>query len=233
MSSLHPVTIFYRQAISVFEEIGFEVFEGPEIETEWYNFDGLNVPDDHPSRDVQDTFWLKEVSGDRHPLRTHNTAVDLRVMKDEKPPIKAIIPGRCFRNEKLDATHEATFYQLDGFAIDKNITMSDLKGLFEHVFKKLFGENVEMRFRPHYYPFVEPGMDVDMKREGKWMEILGSGMLHPKVLKNMGVDARKWQGFAFGIGFDRLAMLKFNINDIRLLHSGDLRFLNQFKVSGN
>lgn len=230
MSSLNPITLFYRKAIKTFEDIGFEIFEGPEIETEWFCFDGLNMPDDHPSRDVQDTFWLKEVSGARHPLRTHNTSIDLRVMKNRKPPIKGVNPGRCFRNEKLDATHETTFFQLDGFSIDKNITMADLKGSFEYFFKTLYGKNIEIRYRPHFYPFVEPGMDVDIKMKGKWTEILGSGMLHPIVLKNMGVDPKKWQGFAFGMGFDRLMMIKYGVNDIRLIHSGDLRFLSQFKV---
>lgn len=227
--SLNPITIQFRKAIKIFSGLGFEVFEGPDIETEWFNFDALNVPADHPSRDVQDTFWLKGGKGTKQCLRTHTTSVDVRVMQNRKPPIRGIIAGRCYRNEKLDATHEATFYQLDGFAIDKNITMSTLVGVLTQFMKKFFGEETEIRLRPHFYPFVEPGMDIDIKREGKWMEVLGSGMLHPKVLKNMRLDPKSHQGFAFGMGFDRLVMVKYGIKDIRLFHSGDLRFLSQFK----
>lgn len=227
--SLHPLTILFREAISIFNEIGFDVYEGPEMESEWFNFDALNMPANHPSRDIQATFWLKEYKGNVNPMRTHTTSVDVRIMKKHKPPIRAIIPGRCFRNENLDATHESTFYQLDGFAIEKNISMSNLVGTLDYFIKKIFGEKTLIRHRPHFYPFVEPGMDIDMMYKGKWMEILGSGMLHPKVIKNMGLDPNKHQGFAFGMGFDRLAMLKFAIQDIRLSYSGDLRFLTQFK----
>lgn len=228
--SLHPLTILFREVISIFNEMGFDVYEGPEIETEWYNFDALNVAADHPSRDVQDTFWLKEVNGKHDLLRTHTTSVDVRVMKEgAKPPIRAIISGRCFRNEKLDLTHEATLHQIDAFVLGKNITMSNLIGTLDYFFKKLLGENIKIRLRPHYYPFVEPGMDLDILRNGKWMGMLGSGMLHPKVIKNMGLNPKEWQGFAFGIGADRLAMIKYGIKNIRLFESGDLRFLSQFK----
>jgi phenylalanyl-tRNA synthetase alpha chain len=228
--SLNPLSLIIRESISILGELGFVVFEGPEIETEWFNFDALNVPADHPSRDVQDTFWLKEINGKRDLLRTHTTSVDVRVMKEgAKSPIRAVIPGRCFRNEKLDATHEATLHQIDAFALDKNISMSNLVGTLDYYLKKLLGKEVKMRLRPHYYPFVEPGMDVDIYRDGKWMEMLGSGMLHPKVIKNMGLEPNQWQGFAFGIGVDRLAMVKYGIKNIRLFCSGDLRFLSQFK----
>ncbi|MBU2595235.1 phenylalanine--tRNA ligase subunit alpha [Patescibacteria group bacterium] len=228
--SLHPLTILFREAIFVFEEMGFDVFEGPEIETEWYNFDALNVPSDHPSRDIQDTFWLKEVKGRCDVLRTHTTSVDVRVMKEvAAPPIRAVIPGRCFRNEKLDLTHEATLHQIDAFAIDKNISMSNLVGTFDYFIKRILGSKIKTRLRPHFYPFVEPGMDLDIWHGGKWMEMLGSGMLHPKVIKSMGLDPDEWQGFAFGIGADRLAMIKYGIKNIRLFNSGDLRFLSQFK----
>jgi len=228
--SLHPLTILFRETISIFEEMGFDIYEGPEIETEWYNFDALNVAADHPSRDIQDTFWLKEIEGRRELLRTHTTSVDVRIMKEgQKPPIRAIIPGRCFRNEKLDLTHEATLHQIDAFALDKNITMSNLVGTLEYFLKKLLDRKIKTRLRPHYYPFVEPGMDVDIWLNGRWMEMLGSGMLHPNVIKSMGLDPMIWQGFAFGIGADRLAMIKFGIKNIRLFNSGDLRFLTQFK----
>lgn len=228
--SLNPVTLLFRESVSIFTELGFDVFEGPEIETEWYNFDALNVAADHPSRDIQDTFWLKEVKGRHDVLRTHTTSVDVRLMKQGvKPPIRAIIPGRCFRNEKLDLTHEATLHQIDAFGIDKNITMANLIWTLDSFLKKLLGEKVKFRLRPHYYPFVEPGMDVDVKKNGKWIEMLGSGMLHPQVLTNMGLDPNIWQGFAFGIGADRLAMIKYDIKNIRLFCSGDLRFLSQFK----
>lgn len=224
--SLHPLTILFREVISIFDEIGFDVYEGPEIETEWYNFDALNMFADHPARDIQDTFYLK---GDGV-LRTHTTSVDVRIMKEgAKPPIRAIIPGRCFRNEKIDLTHEATLHQIDAFALGKNITMSNLIGTLDYFFKKLLGENIKIRLRPHYYPFVEPGMDLDIMRNGKWMEMLGSGMLHPRVIKNMGLNPNLWQGFAFGVGADRLAMVKYGIKNIRLFESGDLRFLSQFK----
>ena len=224
--NLHPLTILFRESISIFEEMGFDVYEGPEIETEWYNFDALNVPADHPSRDIQDTFWLNKDDV----LRTHTTSVDVRIMKEgAKPPIRAVIPGRCFRNEKLDLTHEATLHQLDAFAIDKNVSMSNLVGTLDYFIKRILGSKIKTRLRPHYYPFVEPGMDLDIWRDGQWMEILGSGMLHPKVIKNMGLDPNTWQGFAFGLGADRLAMVKYGIKNIRLFNSGDLRFLSQFK----
>jgi phenylalanyl-tRNA synthetase alpha chain len=226
--SLNPLTILFRESVSIFAKMGFEVFEGPEIETEWFNFDALNVPATHPSRDMQDTFWLKEEKRE-HPLRTHTISVDVRIMKTKRPPIRAVIPGRCFRNEKLDATHEATLHQIDYFAIEKGINMSHLIWTLEYFIKEVFGKNTEIQIRPSYFPFVEPGMEMAIKRNGKWLEMLGAGMLHPQVIKNMGLDPKMWQGFAFGIGADRLAMVKYGINNIRLFESGDLRFLSQFK----
>ena len=224
---LHPLTQFIRSVIKVFEEMGFEVAEGPEMETEWFNFDALNVPAEHPSRDVQDTFWLK--TDPKCPMRTHTTAVDVRVMQEVIPPVRFIIPGRCFRNEATDDSHEHTFYQIDGFMIDKNVTMANLIDTLRKLFEKLYGKNIEIRLRPHHYAFVEPGMDIDVKlKDGKWREMLGSGMLHPIVLKNMKVDPEKWIGFAFGIGIDRLMMLKYGVKDIRMSYSADLRFLKQF-----
>lgn len=221
---LHPITQFLRLATDFFNAQGFEIVEGNEIETEKYNFDLLNVPKDHPSRDIQDTFWLEN----RKLLRTHTSAMQIRAMENHNPPVRIIVPGRCFRHEATDATHETTFYQLEGFAIDKNIQMSHLVGTLESFLKYIFGKKIKIRIRPHFYPFVEPGMDVDMEFKGKWKEVLGSGMIHPNVLKNMGVDPQKFQGFAFGLGIDRLMMMYFGINDIRLSYSGDLKFLKQF-----
>lgn len=221
---LHPITQFLRLTTDFFDEEGFEIIEGNEIETEEYNFDLLNVPKDHPSRDVQDTFWLENGKL----LRTHTSAMQIRAMENRKPPVRIIVPGRCFRHEATDTTHETTFYQLEGFAIDKNIQMSHLIGVLESFLKNIFGRKTKIRIRPHFYPFVEPGMDVDMEFKDKWKEVLGSGMIHPNVLKNMGVDPNKFQGFAFGLGIDRLMMMYFGINDIRLSYSGDLKLLKQF-----
>jgi len=225
--SYHPLAQFIDEILVIFESLGFEIAEGPEIEDEWHNFDGLRVPADHPSRDVQDTFWLDS----KHPLRTHTTSVDLRLMEGEKPPARFIIPGRCFRHEATDQHHEAQFYQIDGFAIDKDISFADLMGTLEFLIKRLYGKQVELRFVPHHYPFVEPGLDLHIRQKGQeeWLEVLGAGILHPEVLKNMRVDPTKWQGFAFGMGVDRLMMLYYGIDDIRLSYVNDFRFLKQFK----
>lgn len=222
--SLHPLTQFMRKTIRIFTDLGFEVALGPEIETEKYNFDLLNVPKNHPARDVQDTFFLEN----KKILRTHTSAVQIRAMENRKPPTRIIVPGRCFRNEATDAFHETTFYHLECFAIDKNISMANLFWTLEFYLKEIFGKNIEIRKRPHFYPFVEPGMDIDIKISGKWVEMLGSGMIHPKVLQNMGVNPKIYSGFAFALGIDRLAMLYFGINDIRLYYENDLRFLKQF-----
>lgn len=220
---LNPLTQFMRRACKVFTDLGFEIYEGPEIETVKYNFDLLNIPEDHPARDAWDTFYLK----DGRLLRTHTSPCQLRAMEGRKPPVRIIVPGRCYRHEATDATHEATFYQLEGFAIDKNITFSDLVGTLDYFVKKIFGPDTKTRFFPSFYPFTEPSMDVAIKTQN-WLEILGSGMIHPDVLKNMKLDPKKWQGFAFGMGIDRLMMLLNGVDDIRLSYSGDLRFLKQF-----
>jgi phenylalanyl-tRNA synthetase alpha chain len=229
---LHPITQFMRRACKVFEELGFEIYTGPEIETVKYNFDLLNIPEDHPARDAWDTFYLT----DGRLLRTHTSPCQLRAMENRKPPVRIIVPGRTFRHEATDATHEATFYQLEGFVIDKKITFSDLIGTLDYFVKKIFGSGTKTRFFPSFYPFTEPSMDVAINlkskisnlKSDKWMEILGSGMIHPKILKNMRLDPEKWQGFAFGMGIDRLMMLLHGVDDIRLSYSGDLRFLKQF-----
>jgi phenylalanyl-tRNA synthetase alpha chain len=221
---LHPMTQFIRQIVQYFEKQGFQIYTGPEVETEWNNFDFLNVPANHPSRDAQDTFWLK----DDNLLRTHTTALQARIMENNQPPVRFLMPGKIYRNEATDQTHEAIFYQIDGFAIDKNITMADLIGTLENLYKDLLGPNIKVRFRPHLFPFVEPGIEMDLWWNGKWMEMLGAGMIHPIVLKNMRLNPEKWQGFAFGMGLERFVMSYYGIEDIRLFHKNDLRFLSQF-----
>lgn len=230
---LHPLTQFMRASLRYFEERGFTIAEGPEIETEWYNFNALNVPANHPSRDIQDTFWMK----DGRVLRTHTTSTDVRQIKENnlKPPLHLIIPGRCFRNEATDLTHEHTFYQIDGIAIDKDLNMGHLIGLLDGYMKELFGKDIKTRVRPHLYPFVEPGMDLDIqlapssaKGGTRWREMLGAGMGHPVVLRNMGIDPEKYQAIMFGMGIDRYMMEYFKVDDIRLSYSGDMRFLKQF-----
>lgn len=223
--TLHPITTYLREAVEIFKSLGFDVFEGPEVDTEWYNFDSLNVAANHPSRDVQDTFWLT----DGRLLRTQTSNNQVRYAENKKPPIKAIFPGNVFRNEATDAKHETTFVQLEGLYIDKDVKVGHLFWTLEQFFKKVYGDEIVIRFRPHYFPYTEPSFEVDVKFKGKWFELLGAGMVHPAVLKNMGIDPNEYSGFAFGLGIDRLIMLKYGIEDIRNLRSGDLRFLKQFK----
>jgi phenylalanyl-tRNA synthetase alpha chain len=238
---LHPISSLVREASRIFYEMGFTYAEGPLVEDEWHNFDALNVPKDHPARDMQDTFFIKDEPG--KVLRTHTSPVQLRYMmaqleKGIEPPYRVIVPGKVFRNEATDMTHEAEFFQIEGLAVGEDVTLAHLKGTLEAFFKKLFrGAAVEIRFRPSFFPFVEPGVEVDMRVVGesapeklrdRWIEIMGAGMVHPSVLKNAGLDPEKYRGFAFGMGLDRLAMLRWGIDDIRLMHSADLRFINQF-----
>lgn len=223
---LHPATQITREIISIFNELGFSIATGPEMEHEYYNFDALNVSKDHPSRDMQDTFWIK--GGERTLLATQTSAIQIRYMEKNKPPFRIIAPGKVYRNEATDATHEVQFTQLEGLMIDKNITLAELKGVLEHMMKKLFGENVAIRFRPSYFPFVEPAVEVDMKWKDKWLEMGGAGMVHPNVLRSVNLDPKEWNGFAFGFGIDRMIMLKYGVDDIRHLYTGDLRFINQF-----
>ena len=221
----HPITLVQNSVSEIFTSMGFEIVEGPEVETKYYNFDALNIPKYHPARDMQDTFWLKT----DHLLRTHTSPVQIRYMETHKPPIRIISPGRVFRREATDATHEAQFYQLEGLMVDNVTNLSNLKAILEVFLKEFFQDkNIGIRFRTSYFPFVEPGIEVDMKFKGKWLEMGGAGMGHPKVLENMKLDSRKFQGFAFGMCIDRLAMLKYKITDIRLFYSGDLRFIKQF-----
>lgn len=235
---LHPLTIVRREIEDIFLGMGFEIAQGPEIENVYYNFDALNTPQNHPSRDLEDTFYIS----DDTVLRTQTSSVQIRIMKEKKPPIKLIAPGRVYRSDDVDATHSPMFHQIEGLVVDRheNISMSELKWTLETFIKKLFGEEMEIRFRPHYFPFTEPSAEVDMtcfvckgkgcrvcKGEG-FIELLGAGLVHPNVLKNCGIDPCEYSGFAFGMGLDRIVMRKFNIDDLRLLYDNDVRFLNQF-----
>ncbi len=232
----HPLTQMISEINSIFSEIGFVFAEGPEAETEVYNFDKLNVPKNHPARDMQDTFWFgNDDVSEPMVLRTHTSPVQARYMESHKPPIRVIVPGKVFRNEATDATHEAQFHQLEGLYVDKGVHMGHLKGTIEYFFSKFFGSETEIRFRPSFFPFVEPGVEVDMMLKGsdsklanKWIEVMGAGMVHPNVLRDAGIDAEDYSGFAFGMGIDRLAVMKYGINDVRDLYTGDLRFVNQF-----
>lgn len=241
----HPISraIFDIQAI--FAELGFAVAVGPEMETEWYNFDALNIPKDHPARDMQDTFWLKQPESgiknqesgirnneERKLLRTHTSPVQIRYMMGKLkagiiPPYRIVVPGKVFRNEATDATHEAQFFQVEGLYVDKDVSMAHLKGVLEFFFKKFFGDDVEIRFRPSFFAFTEPSVEVDMKFKGKWLEMMGAGLVHPNVLKASGVSDG-YSGFAFGGGIDRLVMLRTGVPDVRLFYGGDLRLVNQF-----
>ncbi len=223
---LHPATQLIREIVKIFDDLGFAVAGGPELEKEYYNFDALNIPKDHPSRDMQDTFWIK--GGERNLLTTQTSAIQIRFMEQNKPPFRIIAPGKVYRNEATDATHEVQFYQIEGLLVDKVVTLAELKGTLEHVLKKIFGDDVIIRFRPSYFPFVEPAVEVDMKWKDKWLEVGGAGMVHPNVLRAVNLDPKEWNGFAFAFGLDRLLMLKYGVDDIRHLYTGDLRFVNQF-----
>lgn len=232
----HPLSKMISEINSIFAEIGFVFAEGPEAETEYYNFDQLNFPKDHPARDMQDTFFLKaEDVKEPMVLRTHTSPVQARFMESHEPPIRVIVPGKVFRNEATDATHEAQFHQLEGLYVDKGVHMGHLKGTIEYFFSKFFKGDVEVRFRPSFFPFVEPGVEVDMmlknsdsKLANKWIEIMGAGMVHPNVLRNCNIDPDIYSGFAFGMGIDRLGVMKYGVDDVRNFYSGDLRFVNQF-----
>ncbi|MGC9605807.1 MAG: phenylalanine--tRNA ligase subunit alpha [Minisyncoccia bacterium] len=235
---LHPLTQTIREIYSVFYGLGFEIALGPELEREYYNFDALNIPADHPARDMQDTFWIKEKPKDdkgpngrplgRRLLATQTSAVQIRYMETHKPPFRTLVPGKVFRNEATDATHEAQFYQLEGLWVDKHVSLAHLKGVLEQAFKKLYGEKCEIRFRPSFFPFTEPSVEVEAKFGDKWLEMVGAGLVHPNVLRAGGLDPDEWQGLAFAFGIDRMVMLKHGIDDIRLLYGGDLRFVDQF-----
>jgi len=242
---LHPITILQNEIEDLFAAMGFMVLEGPELESDFYNFTALNIPPYHPARDMQDTFYIETplnspLSGGSLLMRTQTSPMQIRAMKKYGAPLRVVVPGRCFRSEATDVRHEHTFYQVEGLMIDKGINFSHLKAVMEEFGKKLFGPETQLRMRPKYYPFVEPGANGEYSCflcAGKgcrlckgtgWLEIVGCGLVHPNVLSAGGIDPKIYQGFAFGYGLDRLAMLKYQINDIRLFHSGDLRFLKQF-----
>lgn len=233
---LHPITKVLNQIREIFMGMGFDVAEGPEVELDYYNFEALNIPKDHPARDTQDTFYISE----NVLLRTHTSPTQIRTMEKQKPPIKIIVPGRVYRSDAVDATHSPIFHQIEGLVVDKNITMGDLKGVLDVFAKKMFGENTKTQFRPHHFPFTEPSAEMDVSCVtcgGKgcricsytgWIEILGAGMVHPKVLKYGGIDPDVYSGFAFGMGLDRIVNQIYGIDDIRLLYENDIRFLQQF-----
>jgi phenylalanyl-tRNA synthetase alpha chain len=244
LGTLHPVTQVINEICGIFTRMGFVVVEGPEIETEHNNFTGLNIPLEHPSRDAFDTFYLQKAEGgkskERLLLRSHTSPVQVRVMQSRKPPLAVIVPGRVYRPDAVDASHSFMFHQIEGLMVDQNIRFSDLKGILETFARNVFGREIKMRFRPHFFPFTEPSAEVDISciickgkgcsvcgRKG-WLEILGSGMVHPNVFKHVGYDTGKYTGFAFGMGVERIAMLKYGIDDIRLFFENDLRFLKQF-----
>ncbi|PIQ91804.1 MAG: phenylalanine--tRNA ligase subunit alpha [Parcubacteria group bacterium CG11_big_fil_rev_8_21_14_0_20_39_14] len=245
---LHPLTKILREIEEIFSQMGFEVVGGPEIENEYYNFDALNIPKEHPARDMWDTFWLKEPKNPKSPegvasrpygagkiqnprllLRTHTSPVQLRYMEAHEPPFRIIVPGRCFRHEATDAYHDVQFYQVEGLMVGKDVNLANLKAIVSEFLDIFFKKKIKIRFQPGYFPFVEPGLEVLISKDGrKWLELIGAGMVHSNVFKAVGYNPRNLQGFAFGLGLDRLAMLKYKINDIRLFYGGDLRFLEQF-----
>jgi len=233
---LHPLTATMNSVKEIFLGMGFQIAEGPEVEKDYYNFEALNIPKNHPARDTQDTFYVN----DNVVLRTQTSPMQIRVMEKQQPPIRVVAPGRVYRSDAIDATHSPMFHQIEGLVVDKGVTMADLKGTLESFIKKLYGEDAKVRFRPHHFPFTEPSAEVDVscfvcggegcrvcKGEG-WIEILGCGMVHPKVLANCGIDPEVYSGFAFGLGLERIAMRKYDIDDLRLFFENDLRFLKQF-----
>ena len=232
LGKLHPLTQVTDDIVRAFRKIGFALADGPEIEDEYHCFDALNTPADHPARDAQDTFYV--ASATRPLLRTHTSSVQIRVMQSQPPPVRIIVPGRVYRRDNADATHNPTFHQIEGLYVDKNVTVGDLKGTVEFVFRELMGSDVKIRFRPHYFSYTEPSYEIDftnalVKKMGKdWLEIAGCGMVHPGVFENVGYDPAVWTGWAFGFGIERIAMLRYGINDIRLFYENDVRFLRQF-----
>ncbi len=226
--SPHLISSLISEIAETFINLGYDCVTGPEQETDYYNFEALNIPKNHPARDMWDTFWIKDSDSDL--LRAHTSPVQIRYMEKNKPPIKIIVPGKVFRNEATDSTHEAQFYQMEGLYVDKNVNLVDLKSTLKYMLSKLFGDDLEIRFRPSYFPFTEPSIEVYMKRkeDKDWVEVLGGGMVHPKLLTRVGIDPKEYRGFAFGVGVDRIASIRYQFDDIRMLYKGDLRFINQF-----
>ncbi len=242
--SLHPLSATRRKVVSIFRKIGFTVTEATEVETEWFCFDALNTPEDHPARDAQDTLFfstesrwanVSKKSKEAHLLRTHTSSVQIRTMLREKPPLRVIAPGRCFRRDTVDATHSANFHQIEGLCIDRKVTLLDLKGALDHFLRETFGNKVRTRLRPSFFPFTEPSFEVDLKAPNlgklsdKWIEIMGCGLVDPEVLKLVNLDPQDWGGFAFGVGIERITMILHGIDDIRHFYQNDQRFLSQFR----
>ncbi|MCL4459504.1 MAG: phenylalanine--tRNA ligase subunit alpha [Chloroflexi bacterium] len=242
LGQIHPITRIIQEICAVFVQMGFQIVEGPEVEWDYYNFEALNIPKDHPARDMWDTFYIAaEVRPGEMLLRTHTSPNQIRVMEKTRPPVRVIVPGKCYRYEAVDASHESMFYQIEGLAVDTALTMADLKGTLTTFARAIFGEERRVRFRCDYFPFVEPGVEMSIDcylcqgagcrlcKQSGWLEILGAGMVHPGVLERVGYDSKTYSGFAFGMGPERIAMLKYGIDDIRLFYSNDLRFLRQFR----
>jgi len=236
IGSVHPSTTIQYEIEESFQQLGFKVYDGPQLESEYYNFTALNIPEDHPARDTQDTFWLE----DHNILRTHTSNLQVRVLEKEGVPFRGIFPGRVFRNESTDSSHEHTFYQLEGLMVDKDINIGNLIATMKVLLSSVFKTNVDLRLRPGFFPFVEPGFELDIKclvcegegcsvcKQSGWVELMPCGLVHPQVLEAGGIDSKEYSGFAFGLGLTRLVMMKYKIDDIRLLEDGDLRFLKQF-----
>lgn len=240
VGTLHPLTLTKNRIIEIFERLGFNVADGPEIEDDWHNFSALNFPDNHPAREMQDTFFIE-----KNPdvlLRTHTSNVQIRMMEKQKPPIRAIMPGRVYRNEAISARAHCFFHQVEGLYIDKNVGFADLKQTLYHFAKEMYGKGIKIRFRPSFFPFTEPSAEIDISclickgngcnvcKHSGWVEIAGSGMVHPNVLKNCGIDPEEYTGFAFGMGIERVTMLRYQVNDLRLYSENDIRFLKQFQT---
>ena len=227
VGALHPLRIVRNKAIKIFRDIGFSIEDGPEIEKDWYNFTALNFPKNHPAREMQDTFFIS-----KNPdmvLRTHTSNVQIRLMENSKPPVRVIIPGRVYRNETVSAKSHCFFHQVEGLYVDKNVSFKDLKDTLYYFAKEMFGEKTKVRFRPSYFPFTEPSAEMDISWKNGWLEILGSGLVDPNVLKNCNIDPNEYSGFAFGMGIERIAMIKYGIDDLRLFSENDKRFLHQFR----
>ncbi|MBX2930703.1 MAG: phenylalanine--tRNA ligase subunit alpha [Chitinophagaceae bacterium] len=238
VGSRHPLSLVLKQIISIFQQLGFAVAEGPEIEDDWHNFGAMNLPENHPARDMQDTFYINQ--NPAWLLRTHTSSVQARIMEKQKPPIRVICPGRVYRNETISARAHCFFHQVEGLYIDENVSFADLKQTLYFFVQEMFGKDVKVRFRPSYFPFTEPSAEMDISclicegsgcnvcKHTGWVEILGSGMVHPTVLENFGIDSNKYTGFAFGMGVERICQLKYRVNDLRLYSQNDIRFLKQF-----
>jgi phenylalanyl-tRNA synthetase alpha chain len=241
LGSRHPISLVRASIVDIFTKIGFTISEGPEIEDDWHNFGALNFPENHPARDMQDTFFVESDSAEKWLLRTHTSSVQVRVMKNQKPPIRTISPGRVYRNETISARAHCQFHQVEGLYVDESVSFADLKQTLYYFVHEMFGEDIKIRFRPSFFPFTEPSAEMDISciicggvgcpvcKQSGWVEILGCGMVHPKVLDNCGIDSNKYTGYAFGMGIERITMLRYQIKDLRLFFENDMRFLSQFK----